>query len=140
LSRVVVANVASTEAWRDDRPEWENLARFEEALDAGIAQPASVLYAYAALAAGHPYINFTPSRGSAIGALRELALERGVPHAGNDGKTGETLVKTALAPMFRARALKVLAWQGYNMLGNRDGEVLRDPAHRTGKLRNKDDA
>jgi myo-inositol-1-phosphate synthase len=63
-----------------------------------------------------------------------------VPHCGNDGKTGETLVKTVLAPMFRARALKVLTWQGYNMLGNRDGEVLKEPAHRESKLRNKDEA
>lgn len=140
LARVVVTNVASTEAWSAERPEWTGLERFEEALDAGVAQPSSILYAYAALSAGHPYVNFTPSRGSAIPALRELARERGVPHAGNDGKTGETLVKTALAPMFRARALRVLAWQGYNMLGNRDGEVLRDPGHRASKLQNKDDA
>jgi myo-inositol-1-phosphate synthase len=63
-----------------------------------------------------------------------------VPHCGNDGKTGETLVKTVLAPMFTARNLRVLAWQGYNMLGNRDGEVLVDGAHRQAKLRNKDEA
>lgn len=140
LERVVVVNVASTEVWRDERPEWASLALFEQALDVGRAQPASILYAYAALAAGHAYVNFTPSRGSSIPALRELARARRVPHAGSDGKTGETLVKTALAPMFRARALKVLTWQGYNMLGNRDGEVLRDPAHKASKLRNKDEA
>ena len=73
-------------------------------------------------------------------ALRELAVAEGVPVAGNDGKTGETLVKTVLAPMFSARALKVLAWQGYNMLGNRDGEVLEEPAHKAAKLENKDQA
>jgi len=140
LARVVVVNVASTEAWRDDQPEWVDLAAFEAALDDGRPQPASSLYAYAALSAGHPYVNFTPSRGAALPALRQLALERGVPHCGNDGKTGETLVKTALAPMFTARALRVLAWQGYNMLGNRDGEVLSDQAHKESKLRNKDAA
>jgi myo-inositol-1-phosphate synthase len=137
---VVVVDVASTEAWREEREEWSDLASFEAALDAGSLQPASVLYAYAALGAGHPFVNFTPSRGSSIPALVELADSAGVPHCGNDGKTGETLVKTVLAPMFRARALKVLTWQGYNMLGNRDGEVLKESAHRESKLRNKDEA
>ncbi len=63
-----------------------------------------------------------------------------MPHCGNDGKTGETLLKTTLAPMFAARNLRVLAWQGYNMLGNRDGEVLSDSAHRESKVRNKNEA
>jgi myo-inositol-1-phosphate synthase len=140
LERVVVVNLASTEALRSERPEWASLASFECALDQGQVQPASVLYAYAALSSGCPYVNFTPNRGSSIPALRELARERGLPHCGNDGKTGETLLKTVLAPMFRARALRVLAWQGYNMLGNRDGAVLSDVSHRETKLRNKNDA
>lgn len=138
--RVVVVNVASTEAWRDERPEWASLELLERALEQGAPQPASILYAYAALSLGLPYVNFTPSRGSGLPALRELALRRGAPHCGSDGKTGETLLKTVLAPMFRARALRVRAWQGYNMLGNRDGEVLSEPAHRASKLRNKDEA
>jgi len=140
LSRVVVVNLASTEAQRAPRPEWRDLAAFERALDEGLTQPASVVYAYAAIASGCPYVNFTPSLGASIPALREFARARNVPHAGNDGKTGETLVKTTLAPMFQARALKVLAWQGYNMLGNRDGAVLADPAHKETKVRNKDEA
>jgi myo-inositol-1-phosphate synthase len=140
LERVVVVNLASTEAWRADQPEWEDLAALDAALDAGRHQPASIVYAYAALAAGCAYVNFTPSRGASIPALRELARERRLPHCGNDAKTGETLLKTALAPMFVARNLRVLSWQGYNMLGNRDGEVLADPGHRQAKLRNKDEA
>jgi myo-inositol-1-phosphate synthase len=140
LGGVVVVNVASTEAYYEDREEWSELARFEEALDRGVTQPASVLYARAALEAGCAYVNFTPSRGSTLPALRELAEERGLPHCGSDGKTGETLLKTVLAPMFRARALRVLAWQGYNMLGNRDGEVLNEASHRQSKLVNKDEA
>ncbi|MCH2104593.1 MAG: inositol-3-phosphate synthase [Planctomycetes bacterium] len=139
-SRVIVVNLASSEAQRDGGAAWESLAAFEAAIDAGEPQPASVLYAYAALKAGHPFVNFTPSAGASIPALRELAAAEGVPVAGNDGKTGETLVKTVLAPMFSARALKVLAWQGYNMLGNRDGEVLEEPAHKAAKLENKDQA
>ncbi len=138
LARVIVVNVASTEAIGDARPEWAQLGAFERALDDKRPQPASVLYAYAALSSGRPHVNFTPSLGASIPALRELARERGVPHCGNDGKTGETLLKTVLAPMFRARALRVLTWQGYNMLGNRDGQVLRDPAHSSAKLANKD--
>lgn len=140
LDRVIVVHLASTEAFRGDRPEWSSLESFERALDQARSQPASVLYAYAAFAAGCPYVNFTPSRGASLPALREMARKRGLPHCGNDGKTGETLVKTVLAPMFTARALKVLAWQGYNMLGNRDGAVLADVAHRETKLRNKNEA
>ncbi len=140
VDRVVVCNLASTEAWREPRPAWNELGAFERALDAGEAPPASTLYAYAALGSGRPFVNFTPSLGATPAALRALAEREGVPHCGNDGKTGETLLKTVLAPMFAARALRVLSWQGYNMLGNRDGEVLADPLHRRAKLESKDEA
>lgn len=140
LDEVVVVHLASTEAQRGKGTAEGSLAAFEAALDAGASQPASVLYAYAALGLGLPYVNFTPSPGASWPALRELARERGVPHCGNDGKTGETLLKTVLGPMFVARRLRVLAWQGYNMLGNRDGAVLSDPLHREAKLKSKDDA
>ncbi len=140
VDRVVVCNLASTEAWRERRTEWRDLDAFEAALDAGEAPPASSLYAYAALGSGRPFVNFTPSLGATPEALRALAEREGVPHCGNDGKTGETLLKTVLAPMFTARALRVLSWQGYNMLGNRDGEVLADPLHRRAKLESKDEA
>jgi len=140
LERVIVVHLASTEAFRPAHDSWLTLEAFEKSLDQGTSHPASCLYAYASLANGHPYVNFTPSPGSSIPALRELARRRGVPHCGSDGKTGETLLKTVLAPMFVARALKVRTWQGYNMLGNRDGEVLADPMHKESKLRNKNDA
>lgn len=139
LVRTVVCHLASTEAERVEQAAWADLDQLEAALDKGVEQPASLIYAYAALSSGRPYVNFTPSVGSSPKALQELAEIKGVPHCGGDGKTGETLVKTALAPMFAARALRVLSWQGYNMLGNRDGEVLRDPAHAQAKLRNKDE-
>ncbi len=140
LERVVVVNLASTEAAEDERPEWSSLDAFQDALEHGRSQPASMLYAAAALGAGHAFVNFTPNRGSSAPALRELARSTRSVHCGNDGKTGETLLKTVLAPMFRARALRVLAWQGYNMLGNRDGQMLAEPRHRAAKLRNKDEA
>ncbi len=140
LERVVVCYLASTEAWREPPPEGRDLAAFERALDEGASLPASCLYAYAALSAGAAFVNFTPNLGASLPALRELALARGVPHCGNDGKTGETLLKTVLAPMFAARGLRVLAWQGYNMLGNADGRTLADPLRRETKRRSKDDA
>jgi len=140
LARVVVVNVASTEAALALPPAAGSLAAFERALDDGSELPPSTLYAYAALAAGCAHVNFTPSAGATWPALREFARVRGLPITGDDGKTGETLVKTALAPMFAHRNLNVLAWQGYNMLGNRDGAVLADPLHKAAKVKNKDAA
>ena len=140
LDRVVVVYLASTEAASTRQDAWDSTADFEAAVEGGVPQPASLLYAYAAIRSGAPFVNFTPSIGANVPALIALAEAKGVPIAGNDGKTGETLIKTALAPMFRARALQVLAWQGYNMLGNRDGEVLRDPNHKAAKLETKDAA
>jgi myo-inositol-1-phosphate synthase len=139
LERVVVVNLASSERFTAPSPAWERLADLEAALNRNEPQPASLLYAYAAFQAGAAFVNFTPSTGANPAALEQLALARGVPHCGSDGKTGETLVKTALAPMFAHRRLKVLSWAGYNMLGNRDGAVLEDPEHKRAKLRNKDD-
>lgn len=138
LERVVVVNVASTE------PRLESPQRYgtREALEAAIetddpALPASVLYATAAIEAGHPFCNFTPSPANAVEGVRELALERDVPHAGRDGKTGETLVKSALAPLFAGRNLRVLSWEGHNILGNEDGRVLEAPENEAGKLESK---
>lgn len=140
LDTVVVVNVSSTEPPRDLPIEWATLERFERSLDGAAkkALTASVVHAYAAIDAGCPYVNFTPSPGSTIPALLELAERRGVPHMGSDGKTGETLVKTVLAPLFTGRALRVLSWEGYNMLGNRDGLVLDDPLAKQSKTRSKD--
>jgi myo-inositol-1-phosphate synthase len=140
VKTVVVVNLASTEAARPSPARWSELSSFEHDLAAGAPIPVSTLYAYAAIQAGCPYVNFTPSLGASPGALDALARARGVPHAGCDGKTGETLVKTALAPMFRDRNLQVLAWEGYNLLGNADGKTLSDPAHKAAKLLNKDEA
>jgi len=85
-----------------------------------------MVYAYAALERGFPYVNSRPRPALAVPALQELALKHNVPICGNDGKTGETLVKTVLAPMFRARNLEVLSWEGFNILGGGDGRVLDD--------------
>ena len=143
LERCVVVNVASTESVPPRLPACLGSAvAFEKALRSGRAEgvPASVLYAWAAVEEGMPYVNFTPCAGSGVPAVMERAEERGVPHMGRDGKTGETLLKTVLAPMFVARRLRVLSWEGYNMLGNRDGLVLDDPAAGRDKLSDKDGA
>src|SRR5207244_302195 len=100
--------------------------------------PASSLYAWAALDLGLPYINFTPSLGASFPAAEELARLRGAPHGGKDGKTGETLLKSVLAPMFALRNWHILSWVGHNIFGNRDGVVLDDPANKASKIRTKD--
>jgi myo-inositol-1-phosphate synthase len=140
IDRLIVVNVASTEPPLESANRYETLSDFETAIetdDRGL--PASALYAYGALVEGHPYVNFTPSTGSALGGLCELADNEEVPHMGRDGKTGETLVKSALAPMFAGRNLRVLSWEGHNILGNRDGLVLEDEANAAGKLSSKGD-
>ncbi len=137
LSRVVVVNLASTEPPPDadvptDRSSLEKCLRTRKGIRA------STLYAVAAIEEGMPYVNFTPSTAALNSGLIALALHHGVPVAGSDGKTGETLVKSALAPMFAHRALSVLSWQGYNILGDRDGQVLADPRHKASKVKSKD--
>ncbi|MBI4229365.1 MAG: inositol-3-phosphate synthase [Planctomycetes bacterium] len=144
LDDLVVVNVASTEAMPDEE-ESASWGADPDRLEAAASKPegpripASVLYAWAAMRAGCPYVNFTPSTGSSLPALQAVALGRGVPHMGQDGKTGETLLKTVLAPMFLHRRLRVLSWEGHNILGNGDGEVLVHPEHARAKLRNKDE-
>jgi myo-inositol-1-phosphate synthase len=122
--------------------EHQRLETLEAVLDRATpaALPASGLYAYAALDAGLPYVNFTPSLGTSCPALDELARRKQVPHGGKDGKTGETLLKTVLAPMFAARNLQVLSWVGHNILGGGDGRTLNDPANKASKVRSKDAA
>ena len=138
LARVVVINVASTEARPEARAEYETLDALARALAAAGPDdppvlPPSSLYAYAALRAGCPYVDFTPSLGVRMPALDELARSMRLPYAGSDAKTGETLVKSALLPMFAARDLRVLSWSGTNLLGGGDGENLSDPTNVTSK-------
>ncbi len=139
LARVVVVNVSSTEPPVPHVPAHDTLAALRSALaspDRAVLPPSS-LAAYAALLAGCPFVDFTPSPGIRLPALHELALERGLPYAGSDGKTGETLLRTVLAPMFTARALRVRSWAGTNLLGGGDGANLADPAQARGKLESK---
>ncbi len=140
LERVIVVNLASTEPHLDIQDFHEDLSAFRNEIEKNNqrAVRASTLYAYAAVREGCPYINFTPSNGALVDAVIRLAEERGVPLMGNDGKTGETLVKSALAPMFTCRNLNVLSWTGFNILGNMDGCVLSHPDNREAKIKTKD--
>ncbi|MEI6505493.1 MAG: inositol-3-phosphate synthase [Planctomycetota bacterium] len=139
LAHVIVVNVASTEP-PPSRPIPKDFAEIEPLLDdaAQCPLPASSLYFLAAAEAGCSYVNFTPSAGSTPEALQEVARERRIAHAGCDGKTGETLLKSVLAPMFAARNLEVMSWVGHNIFGNMDGMVLDDPRNKAAKVRSKD--
>ncbi|MFE5690217.1 inositol-3-phosphate synthase [Streptomyces sp. NPDC056512] len=121
LAGAVVVNVASTEP----APDSSRL-------------PASSLYAAAALRAGCPYVNFTPSTGLHHPSLADLAATSGLPHAGRDGKTGQTLLRSVLAPMFLQRSLSVRAWSGTNLLGGGDGAALADPGAAAAKNAGKE--
>ena len=128
LDRVVMVSCASTEAYAQPREAHFTVEKFEEALDR--TDPAispAMIYAYAAIMEGVPYANGSPNLAVDIPALTELANERGVPVAGKDFKTGQTLMKTIVAPGIKARMLGLEGWYSTNILGNRDGEVLEDP-------------
>ncbi|GAA5087243.1 myo-inositol-1-phosphate synthase [Thermocatellispora tengchongensis] len=138
LDRIVVINVSTTEPAPPPHPAHADLAALRAALEGQEpVLPPSALAAYAALSAGCPYVDFTPSTGARLPALDTLARERGLPYGGHDGKTGETLVKSVLAPMFAQRNLKVRTWSGINLLGGGDGANLAEPAANAAKAASK---
>ena len=138
LARVVVIDVSSTEPPVSDPAAVADLAAVERALAAGESPlPTSSAYALAAFRAGCAFVSFTPSAGPRPPALVQAAERHAVPWAGSDGKTGETLVKTVLAPMFASRALRVQSWSSYNMLGGGDGRTLADPQAAASKTASK---
>ncbi|TDB74601.1 inositol-3-phosphate synthase [Micromonospora sp. KC721] len=138
LAHVVVINVSTTEPAPAPHPAHGSLAALRSALATPEpVLPPSALAAYAAFTAGCAYVDFTPSAGARLPALDELSREMGVPYAGNDGKTGETLVKSVLAPMFALRNLHVLTWSGINLLGGGDGANLADPGPNAAKVASK---
>ncbi|MBP2708431.1 inositol-3-phosphate synthase [Microbispora sp. RL4-1S] len=138
LRRVVVVNVATTEPVVTPNPAHADLDALEAELSGGGAVlPPSSLAAYAAFQAGCSFVDFTPSTGARLPALDQLALQRAVPYAGHDGKTGETLVKSVLAPMFAMRNLRVRTWSGTNLLGGGDGANLAEPGPNAAKTASK---
>lgn len=139
LDKVVVMNVASTEPPIDPASLPQTWAEMEPTLsEAGCKLPASSLYAIASLEKGWPFVNFTPSLGSCPSAIDELAKSKETCHMGHDGKTGETFLKSVLAPAFAKRNLEIMSWVGHNIFGNMDGKVLDDPVNKETKVVSKD--
>ena len=127
-SRMVMIWCGSTEVFHRSAPVHQSIESFEEGLrknDPDIAP--SQIYAYAALKLGIPYANGAPNLTTDTPALLQLARENNIPICGKDFKTGQTFMKTLLAPGFKARMLGMKGWFSTNILGNRDGEVLEDP-------------
>lgn len=139
LERLVVVNLASTEAAADvAHPVFADPDAFRQGLEQNHeAISPAILYAYAAILEDAPYVNFTPSVAADVPALVRLAEAHGVPVAGKDGKTGQTFLKTVVAPGLRERALEVEGWFSTNILGNRDGVALRDKDSLASKLGTK---
>ncbi len=139
VERVVMINLASTESFVDkDSATFETLENFDKALGENSPEISpAMIYAYAAIGEGIAYGNFTPSVAADIPALVELAKQKGVPLAGKDGKTGQTFIKTVIAPGLKARALKVDGWFSTNILGNRDGLALTHPDSLKSKITTK---
>ncbi|RJR26190.1 MAG: inositol-3-phosphate synthase [Candidatus Latescibacterota bacterium] len=126
--RLVVVWCASTEIFLKETAAHRDLASFEKAMKERSPEIApSMVYAYAALSLGVPFANGAPNLTLDVPALMELAREKGVPVCGKDFKTGQTLMKTIVAPGLKARMLGLNGWYSTNILGNRDGEVLDDP-------------
>jgi len=126
--RLVMVWCGSTEVYIEESDVHGSVEKLEEGLknnDPNI--PPSMIYAYAAIKMGIPYANGAPNLSCDIPALVELSKQTGAPITGKDFKTGQTLMKTILAPGFKARSLGIKGWFSTNLLGNRDGEVLDDP-------------
>jgi myo-inositol-1-phosphate synthase len=127
-ARAVMVWCGSTETYLEKSPVHQDVESFEKGLEESSADISpSMIYAYAAIQSGVPYANGAPNLTVDVPALIQLAYERGVPIGGKDFKTGQTLVKTILAPGLKARMLGLSGWFSSNILGNRDGEVLDDP-------------
>lgn len=137
VDRMVMVWCGSTEIFLEPGPVHQDVDALEEGLKNNHPDiPPSMVYAYAALKLGIPYANGAPNLTVDAPALQQMAIEEGVPICGKDFKTGQTLMKTIVAPGLKARLLGLSGWFSTNILGNRDGEVLDDP----GSFRTKEES
>lgn len=139
LDRIVTVNLASTEGGEKHLPSGPselNQLLQEATLTNRRGIPSSILYALASIEEECPFVNFTPSAGPSSPPLQSRA-DQSIPYAGKDAKTGETLLKSVLAPMFPARNLNVLSWEGHNILGNEDGKTLESDQEEQAKMEGK---
>jgi myo-inositol-1-phosphate synthase len=128
VDRVVMIWCGSTEIFLEPQAVHDSVAAFEAGLEASDINIApSMIYSYAALSEGVPFANGAPNLSVDLPVMLELSKKNSAPICGKDFKTGQTLIKTVLSPMFKARMLGVSGWYSTNILGNRDGEVLDDP-------------
>jgi myo-inositol-1-phosphate synthase len=128
LNRLVMVWCGSTEVFLTESPVHATIEAFEKGLETSDDNiPSSMIYAYAAIKEGIPYANAAPNLSADIPALIQLAQQTGSPMCGKDLKTGQTLIKTIIAPGLKSRLIGVEGWYSTNILGNRDGEVLDDP-------------
>ena len=128
LSRLVMIWCGSTEIFLTETPAHQSIEAFEKGMEENDPSiPSSMIYTYAALMEGVPYANGAPNLSVDVPAMMDLAHKHQVPITGKDFKTGQTLIKTVIAPGLKARLLGVQGWYSTNILGNRDGEVLDDP-------------
>jgi myo-inositol-1-phosphate synthase len=138
VDKVIIVNLASTDRLYPKTETHQSVENFTQAVqNSSEALSAGMLYAYAGILEGCHLINFTPSDFFEVPALIELAKNRQLTLAGRDGKTGQTLYKTVLAPMFKLRGLKVDGWYSTNILGNRDGFVLHEDSNKESKIFSK---
>ena len=128
LERMVMVWCGSTEVFMKESAAHQSVEAFEKALEANDPTiPSSMVYTYAALMEGVPYANGAPNLSVDVPAMMSLAQQKKLPICGKDFKTGQTWIKTVIAPGIKARLLGVEGWYSTNILGNRDGEVLDDP-------------
>ncbi len=128
IDRCVMVWCASTETYLQPAPVHQSIAAFEQGLKENSPHISpSMIYAYAAITSGVPFVNGAPNLTVDIPALNELSKKHGVPIAGKDFKTGQTLMKTIIGPGLKSRLLGLEGWYSTNILGNRDGQVLEDP-------------
>ena len=138
LDKAIVVYLASPLKQVELKDIHRDLPKFRKAiLDNDASISSAMLYAFAAIETGCPFVDFTPNVTLKVPALLQLAEEKNVPLAGRDGNTGQTLIKTVIVQMFKIRNLKLNGWYSTNILGNNDGLVLSMPEHRQTKMEDK---